>query len=92
MLALLLRFELELIPENTLELHGLWGRLLVDIHRELNLFLECFDVLLSGKYVRTNVHYRGSKDVMHRLEMGWINAWLLLREGIAWMRRLLLGK
>ena len=47
----LLRLELELIPKEALELHGLRGGLLVDIHRELNLFLERLDVLLSGKYV-----------------------------------------
>ena len=35
----LLRFELKLVPQEPLELHRLWRRLLVDIHRELNLFL-----------------------------------------------------
>ena len=47
----LLRFERELILEEALELHGLRRWILVDIPRELNLFLESLDVLLSGEHV-----------------------------------------
>lgn len=47
----LLCLERELILEETLELHGLRRWILVDIPRELNLFLESLDVLLSGEHV-----------------------------------------
>lgn len=47
----LLCLELELVPQETLELHGLRRLFLIDVHCELDLFLQCLNVLLSGKYV-----------------------------------------
>ena len=70
----LLCLELELVLQQSLELHRLWSLFFVKLVCKDNLLFESFEVLLAVEYVRLYVHEGGHQHVMHRLKVSGAHA------------------
>ena len=65
----LLRFELQLTLQESVELHRLGCLLLVQVVCELNLLPQSFHILLAGGYAGLHIHYGGHQHVVHCLKV-----------------------